>query len=97
MFNATNIRGTKKYIVIHHGDNNIRYTTEDTNHTKILNETEMGYMNNYVFTVVNDTECICMHPIEKETDCTCDLSGFSVYVCHKNGANVLRNFKRKNL
>jgi hypothetical protein len=95
MFNAVNTNG-KKYTGFH--DNNMLiYTCEGHKYIKKLSQLEETYMQNYNFTIVNDTECICKHSIIKETDCNCDLSGFSVYICHKESAYILRDFTHYHL
>jgi hypothetical protein len=60
---------------------------------KILSSDEEITMRDYEFTVVNDRECTCVHELLCEADCTCSCDGFSVYVCKKDSATVLRGFK----
>lgn len=94
MFNATNVRGTKKYRVMHH-NHELSYSSisEGKCYTKTLTIDEEKLFDDYVFTVVEDAECTCTHELLCEADCMCDRPGFSVYVCSKNSAGVLRGFE----
>lgn len=90
MFKATSIH--KVHYDGFYNDGYLKYTSDTICATKHLCGKEQHYMENFTFTVVNDCECTCTHKIENDTDCKCARDGFSVYICNKKGANVIRNF-----